>query len=180
MLIYQIKNLQHFIKSLQMRYGNFPNIISHLARITVIVHAQKAISYRNTTPKKYENGQTKTFYYTQSKICKNCPDHDECCKSSNVRIITHFGGDLAKEMFLKMESEKGKEIYKPRFSKAESPFALGKEYLNMRQARARGVLQMDLQSKLTTIASNIIKINKYIWENKINNNFPKLFFKSMK
>ena len=118
--------------------------------------------------KKYENGQTKTFYYTQSKICKNCPDHDECCKSSNVRIITHFGGNLSKEMFLKMESEKGKEIYKPRFSKAESPFALGKEYLNMRQARARGVMQMDLQAKLTTIASNIIKINNYMWENEIN------------
>ena len=118
--------------------------------------------------KKYENGQTKTFYYTQSKICKNCPDYDECCKSANVRIITHFGGDLAKEMFLKMETEKGKEIYKPRFSKAESPFALSKEYLNMRQARARGVMQMDLQSKLTTIASNIIKINNYIHKNEIN------------
>ena len=38
----------------------------------------------------------------------------------------------------------------------------------MRQARARGVMQMDLQAKLTTIASNIIKINNYIWENKIN------------
>ena len=38
-------------------------------------------------------------------------------------------------MFLKMESEKRKEIYKPKFSKAESPFALGKEQLNMRQAR---------------------------------------------
>ena len=29
-------------------------------------------------------------------------------------------------------------------------------------------MQMDLQVKLTTIASNIIKINKYMWENKIN------------
>ena len=57
---------------------------------------------------------------------------------------------------------------KPRFSKTESPFALGKEYLNLRQARARGVMQMDLQAKLTTIASNIIKINKYMWENEIN------------
>ena len=54
-------------------------------------------------------------------------------------------------MFLKMESEKGKEIYQPRFSKAESPFALGKEYLNMRQARARGVIQIDLQAKLIYI-----------------------------
>ena len=104
----------------------------------------------------------------QKIYVKNCPDYDECCKSANVRIITHFGGDLAKEMFLKMETEKGKEIYKPRFSKAESPFALSKEYLNMRQARARGVMQMDLQSKLTTIASNIIKINNYIHKNEIN------------
>ena len=47
-------------------------------------------------------------------------------------------------------------------------FALGKEYLNLRQARARGEMQMDLQAKLTTIESNIIKINKYIWENEIN------------
>lgn len=71
-------------------------------------------------------------------------------------------------MFLKMETERGKEIYQPRFSKAESPFALAKEYLNMRQARAIGVDQMDLQAKLTTIASNIIKINKYIHQNEIN------------
>ena len=63
---------------------------------------------KNITLKKYENGQTKTSYYTQSKICKNCPDYDECYKSANVRIITHFGGNLSKEMFLKMESEKGK------------------------------------------------------------------------
>ena len=118
--------------------------------------------------KHYENGQTKTFYYTSSKICKNCPDHDECCKSADARVITHFGGDLAKEMFLKMETERGKEIYKPRFSKAESPFALAKEYLNMRQARAKGVNQMDLQAKLTTIASNIIKINKYMHQNETN------------
>ena len=60
------------------------------------------------------------------------------------------------EMFLKMESKNGKEIYKPRFSKAESPFALGKEYLNMRQARARKEIQMDLQAN----NNNCIKYNK--------------------
>ena len=71
-------------------------------------------------------------------------------------------------MLLKMETERGKEIYKPRFSKAESPFALAKEYLNMRQARAKCENQMDLQAKLTSIASNIIKINKYFHKNEIN------------
>ena len=118
--------------------------------------------------KKYKNGQIKTFYYTSSKICKNCPDHDECCKSADVRVITHFCGDLSRDMLLKMETERGKEIYKPRFSKAESPFALAKEYLNIRQARAKCENQMDLQAKLTSIASNIIKINKYIHQNEIN------------
>jgi hypothetical protein len=73
-----------------------------------------------------------------------------------------------KEMFLKMETEKAKETYKPRFSKAESPFALAKEHLNMRQARAKGIQQMDLQAKLTTIATNIIKINNHIHKNKTN------------
>ena len=60
-------------------------------------------------------------------------------------------------MFLKMESEKGKEIYQPRFSKAESPFALGKEYLNMRQARARGKNTNEFTSKIN---NNCIKYNK--------------------
>ena len=99
----------------------------------------------------------KLFIIRNPKFVKTAQIMMNAANQQNVRIITYFGGNLSKEMFLKMESKKGKEIYQLRFSKAESPFALGKEYLNMRQARARGEMQMDLQAKFN---NNYIKYNK--------------------
>lgn len=62
---------------------------------------------------------------------------------------------------MKMQTEKGREIYKHRFSKTESPFGLAKEYKGMAQARAKGTQHMTTQALLTSIATNIIKINNY-------------------
>ena len=68
-----------------------------------------------------------------------------------------------------MQTEKGREIYAPRFSKGESPFALAKEFKGMRQARALGTEHMTLQALLTAIASNIIKINNFLIKKDKNN-----------
>ena len=53
-----------------MRYGNFPNIISHLARITVIAHAQTATNYQNTTPKNMKTDKQKLFIILNLKSVK--------------------------------------------------------------------------------------------------------------
>ena len=77
-------------------------------------------------------------------------------------------GNPEDDMFMKMQTEKGRKAYEPRFSKSESPFGLAKEYKGMRQARARGTQHMTTQALLTSIATNIIKINNYMVENNLN------------
>ena len=78
-------------------------------------------------------------------------------------------GNPEDDMFMKMQTEKGRKAYEPRFSKGESPFGLAKEHKGMRQARARGTQHMTTQALLTSIATNIIKINNYMIKNNINN-----------
>ena len=71
-------------------------------------------------------------------------------------------------MFMKMQTERGRKIYKPRFSRGESPFGLAKEHKGMRQARAKGTYNMTIQALLTSISTNIIKINNYEIKNEKN------------
>jgi len=109
---------------------------------------------------------TKTFYYADSyKTCKNCPYYKECCKSSSQKIITHYGGDLAKNMYLKMQSTRGKEIYSKRMPSVEPTFAQMKHNQGITQLRAYGVKQAQTESELIAIAQNIIRINEYIHQN---------------
>ena len=68
--INRINNLQHFIKKIQMKYGNFQSIISHLAKITVTAHAQMATNYQNTTPKNMKTVKQKLFIILNLKFVK--------------------------------------------------------------------------------------------------------------
>ena len=77
-------------------------------------------------------------------------------------------GDPETDMFMKMQTEKGREIYGHRFSRGESPFGLAKEYKGMNQVRAKGTQHMTIQALLTSISTNIIKINNYEIKNREN------------
>ena len=85
------------------------------------------------------------------------------------REIILYTGNRKTDMYMKMQTEKGRKAYEPRFSNGESPFGLSKEFKGMRQARARGTLNMTIQALLTAIGNNIIKINNYSIKNNINN-----------
>lgn len=70
---------------------------------------------------------------------------------------------------MKIQTEKGKEIYAPRFSRGESQFRLAKEHKWMQQAKALGTEHMTLQALLTSIAAHITKINNYLIKKDKNN-----------
>lgn len=115
-----------------------------------------------------EKGLKTSYHVNHSVICKFCPDHDQCCYLKRIKEIIVYRGDPETEMFMKMQTQKGREIYEPRFSRGESPFGIAKEHKGMRQARAKGTENMTLQALLTSIATNIIKINNYEIKNKKN------------
>lgn len=48
-------------------------------------------------------------------------------------------------------------------------FGIAKEHTGMRQARAKGTTQLTIQALLTSIATNIVKINNYLIKNEKNN-----------
>ena len=73
----------------------------------------------------------------------------ECCPFKIKREIILFTGNKKTDMYMKMQTEKGRKNYEPRFSKGESPFGLAKEFKGMRQARARGTKNMTTQALLT-------------------------------
>ena len=114
-------------------------------------------------------GMKTSYHVDHSVICKYCSDHMECCPFKIKREIILFTGNKKTDMYMKMQTEKGRKNYEPRFSKGESPFGLAKEFKGMRQARARGTKNMTTQALLTSIATNIIKINNYTIKNKQNN-----------
>ena len=109
---------------------------------------------------------TKTFYYVESyKTCKNCPNYKECYKSSTQKIITHYGGDLAKDMHLKMQSEDGKEIYAKRMPSVEPTFGHMKHNQKITQLRAHGIQQGQTQAELIAIGQIVTRINNHIHKN---------------
>ena len=55
------------------------------------------------------------------------------------------------------------------FKRGESPFGIAKKHKGMHQARAKGTTQLTIQALLTSIATNIVKINNYLIKNEKNN-----------
>ena len=115
-----------------------------------------------------KKGLKVSYHMDNSVICKYCPDHYKCCNLSRKKEIIMYLGDPETDMFMKMQTEKGREIYGHRFSRGESPFGLAKEYKGMNQVRAKGTQHMTIQALLTSISTNIIKINNYEIKNREN------------
>ncbi|MEG3224985.1 MAG: hypothetical protein BME94_05550 [Methanobacteriales archaeon Met13] len=84
----------------------------------------KKLPYQKTY--KYD-GKIREQYY--SNECLKCPDQLECAGKNRVKIITDYGGALAKKMSLKMETDKAKSEYAKRKETAEWPFGKVKQNL---------------------------------------------------
>ena len=90
----------------------------------------------------------------------------KCCKSTTQKkIITHYGGDLAKDMHLKMQSKDGKEIYAKKMPSVEPTFGHMKHNQKITQLRAYGIQQGQTQAELIAIEQIVTKINNHIHKN---------------
>jgi len=112
----------------------------------------KNLPYQKT----YEyDGVSRRQYYCSD--CLRCPDQHECVGNNQVRIITDYGGVLAKSMALKMASPEGKLEFAKRKEAAEWPFGNIKQNLKYTEFLTRGLMGTITDKNLLNIYHNIKK-----------------------
>lgn len=113
----------------------------------------KKLPYQKTY--KYE-GKIRQQYY--SNECLKCPDQTICTGKNRMKIITDYGGDLAKKMSLKMETSKAKSEFAKRKETVEHPFGNVKQNLKFTEYYSRGLKQIKTENNLIYISHNIKRI----------------------
>jgi len=123
----------------------------------------KMLPYRKT----YEyNGVFMRQYYCSD--CLRCSDQEKCVGKNRVRIITDYGGVLAKQMAWKMETPEGKKEFAKRKEAAEWPFGNIKKNLKYTEFLTRGIKQTITEKNLLSISHNIKRIYNIQNQDKIN------------
>jgi transposase len=111
------------------------------------------------------DGVSRHQYYCSD--CLKCPDQEKCVGKNRVRIITDYGGVLAKQMALKMDSPEGKQEFAKRKEAAEWPFGNIKQNLKYNEFLSRGLSQAITEKNLLNTSHNIKRIYNIQNENKI-------------
>jgi len=104
---------------------------------------------------KYNNKIRQQYY---SNECLKCPDQTECAGKNRVKIITDYGGDLAKKMSLKMETIEAKLEFAKRKETVEWPFGNIKQNLKFTEYYTRGLEQIQTENNLIYISHNLKRI----------------------
>jgi len=99
-------------------------------------------------------------YKSNSSVCSQCPQLNECTRSRNhVKVITRHVWEAHKENVDDQRlTPKGKRIYKRRKETVERSFADAKELHGHRYARLRGIAKVQEQCLMAACAQNIKKI----------------------
>jgi len=110
------------------------------------------------------NNKIRRQYYCSD--CHKCPDQFRCAGKSRVRIITDYGGVLAKRMELKMETPEAKLEFAKRKEAAEWPFGNIKENLKFDEFYTHGLAQTETEKNLLVSSHNIKRIQNHFLETK--------------
>ncbi len=113
----------------------------------------KKLSYQKTY--RYNN-KIREQYYTHE--CLKCSDQTSCAGKNRMKIITDYSGDLARKMFLKMETPEAKLEFAKRKETVEWPFGNIKQNLKFTEYYTRGLEQIRTENNLICIAHNIKRI----------------------
>ena len=99
-------------------------------------------------------------YYSDPKVCKNCPRRRECFSEAATRrqVQRHVWQEHLDAADAFTRTPMGKAIYRWRKETIERSFADAKELHGLRYARMRGIRNMREQSFLTAAVQNIKKI----------------------
>ena len=101
-------------------------------------------------------------YWSDPKVCKNCPQSAECfAQNATRRLVTrHVWQDALEQADAFTKTAAGKRIYKWRKETIERSFAEAKELHGLRFARMLGIRNMYEQSFLTAAVQNMKRIAK--------------------
>ena len=101
-------------------------------------------------------------YYSNPKLCRNCPRRTQCFSSTATRrqVTRHVWQDWLDKATAFTKSPSGKRIYHWRKQTIEPSFAESKENHTLRTARMVGIANVREQCFLTCAVQNMKKIAK--------------------
>ena len=111
--------------------------------------------------KPYQRGQVKgTYRVYQCGSCTGCPLASRCLpkKATQRRVCRDEYEALREAMSQRMKSEKGKEQYRRRSHAAETPFAVLKARMGLRQFLLRGLEKVEQEWRWAATAYNLVKL----------------------
>ena len=115
--------------------------------------------WRTTTREGYRQ------YFSDSKLCRNCPRRQECFSARASRRIVerHVWQDSLDDIILFTKTHNGKWIYNWRKQTIERSFAEAKENHGLRYARMLGIQNMREQCLLTAAVQNMKRLVKALF-----------------
>ena len=104
-------------------------------------------------------------YKSDPKICKTCPQREQCTLSRNhTKVVTrHVWADYSEQAEEYRYVPKYREIYKQRKQTIERVFADAKEKHGMRYTMLRGLAKVTMQVTLTFACMNLKKLAIWKW-----------------
>ena len=118
---------------------------------------------RNTKPRKHGNA---VYQLYRCKDCSGCELSEQCLNGKSVsrRVYREQHEELREAMDERMVSEVGKKLYRQRNWIAETPFAIIKSIMNLRQFSTRGIDNVRTEWLWTCTSFNLAKLVRRIAE----------------
>jgi transposase len=136
------------------------NFIYEAATDVYLCPMGKTLSYRETKKGNASQGPTALRLYA-GKECANCPLAQHCLdpKAKHGRTISRDGHEPARaRMHAKMQTEAGRTTYNRRMHIGETPFAIIKQILGVRQFLLRGLAKVQTEWCWVCTAYNLKKL----------------------
>ena len=136
------------------------------ARNVYICPEKHELTHRTTNRHGYRE------YYSDSKVCANCPRRKACFsqKASRRQVQRHIWQDDLDQVIAFQKSPRGSALYKNRKQTIEPSFAEAKDNHGFRTARFLGLPNMREQSFLTASVQNMKRLASLFLF------FPRFFF----
>ncbi len=121
---------------------------------TYLCPQKQELKWKNT------DREGKREYWSDSKVCKNCPFREKCIAPSMTRrlVTRHVWQDDLDQADAFTKTHHGRRIYAWRKQTIERSFAEAKELHGLRYARMLGIRNMYEQSFLTAVVQNMKRI----------------------
>ncbi|HEY8667606.1 MAG TPA: transposase [Tepidisphaeraceae bacterium] len=117
------------------------------------------LSYEEDKPYN-RNGSKGTYRIYECGACAGCPLASRCLpKNATARRVSRDEHEERREeMAQRMKSDEGKAQYQRRSHTAETPFAVLKSRMNLRQFLHRGLEKVGLELRWAATAYNLVKL----------------------